>query len=174
MFWEFVRARLRLFLASAVALAAFVFISRSVADTGDSIDTRATIWRAAWNMIRDRPFTGVGLDQFLGQYGRRYVRPDGWAERYTSHPHNLVLDFWLSLGIGGLAVLWVMIEVTWRRVKLSWHQSIWSVNRAAVAMIVAGFAHGLIDNSFFLPYLATLTWIGLTLGSSVDERTSDG
>ena len=52
-------------------------------------------------MIRDHPWTGVGLDQFLGQYSRRYVRIEGWPEHYTSHPHDIVLDFWLSLGIPG-------------------------------------------------------------------------
>jgi putative inorganic carbon (HCO3(-)) transporter len=129
------------------------------------VDTRTTIWRVAIDMIQDRPVTGVGLDQFLGQYGRRYVRPEGWPERYTSHPHNLVLDFWLSLGIGGLAVLWLLIELVGRRLKAALEGPALSVQRASVAMLAAGLAHGVIDNSFFLPYLATFTWLGLGLSS---------
>ena len=124
-------------------------------------------------MIRDRPVTGVGLDQFLGQYGRRYVRPDGWAERYTSHPHNVALDFWLSLGLGGLAVLWLLIEVTWRRTRSALRTPAWSVQRAGVAMVIAGLVHGVIDNSFFLPDLATMTWIGLTIGAQCTESPAD-
>jgi hypothetical protein len=53
------------------------------------------------------------------------------------------------------------------------NRSAWSIERVSVAMIAAGLAHGLIDNSFFLPYLATFTWIGLGL-STMGEATGDG
>ena len=174
MFWEIVRSRWRVFLGLGVAAGVIVFASRYFAETGDSIDTRTTIWRAAIDMIRDRPITGVGLDQFLGQYGRRYVRPDGWPERYTSHPHNVVLDYWLSLGLAGLALLWLSLEITWRRAKSSLRVPNWSAQRAGAAMLVAGLAHGLIDNSFFLPYLATLTWIGLSVSAPQTVEDHDG
>jgi O-antigen ligase len=174
MFWELIRSRWRAFLGVVVAGAAVVFASRYVAQTGDSIDTRTTIWRAAVDMVRDHPVTGVGLDQFLGQYGRRYVRPDGWPERYTSHPHNVVLDFWLSLGLAGLALLWLWLEIAWRHARASLNAPNWSAKRAGAAMIIAGLAHGLIDNSFFLPYLATLTWIGLSISAPwTPEVTGD-
>ncbi len=163
MFWEVIRARWRLFAGLATAGVAAIFASRYLAETGDSIDTRTTIWRSSVDMLRDHPVTGVGLDQFLGQYGRRYVRIEGWPERYTSHPHNLFLDFWLSLGLAGLAVLWMILEATWSRIRITLGTSGLTVQRAGVALLVAGFAHGLIDNSFFLPYLATMTWIGLTI-----------
>jgi O-antigen ligase len=173
MFWELVRSRWRVFLGVAVAGAAVVFASRYVAETGDSIDTRTTIWRAAVDMVRDHPVTGVGLDQFLGQYGRRYVRPAGWPERYTSHPHNVLLDFWLSLGLAGVAVLWLWLEIAWRRAMASLRVPYWSAERAGAAMIVAGLAHGVIDNSFFLPYLATMTWIGLSISAPHTEEVVD-
>jgi O-antigen ligase len=163
MFWEVIRARWRLFAGLATAGVAAIFASRYLAETGDSIDTRTTIWRSSVDMLRDHPVTGVGLDQFLGQYGRRYVRIEGWPERYTSHPHNLFLDFWLSLGLAGLAILWMILEATWSRIRMTLGTSGLTVQRAGVALLVAGFAHGLIDNSFFLPYLATMTWIGLTI-----------
>jgi len=171
--WEVLRARWRIYAGLAAIGLLLVFASRYFAESGDSVDARRTIWESAIDMIRDRPLTGIGLDQFLGQYGRRYVRPEGWPERSTSHPHNVVLDFWLSLGIGGLAVLWLLLELCWRRFRASMNRSAWSVERVSVAMIAAGLAHGLIDNSFFLPYLATFTLIGLGL-STVGEATGDG
>lgn len=173
MFWEVVHQRWRIFVVLLMAAASAVFASRYVAQTGDSLDSRATIWRGAIDMIRDHPITGVGLDQFLGQYGRRYVRPDGWPERYTSHPHNILLDFWLSLGIAGIAVLWLLIEVTWRRVTGALQTPAWSLQRAGIAAVTAGFAHGMIDNSFFLPALATMTWLGLSLGGAHQEVNVD-
>ena len=55
-------------------------------------------------MLRDHPAWGVGLDQFVSQYPR-YIKPDAWQERFTSHPHNLILDFYVRLGLLGLAWL---------------------------------------------------------------------
>ena len=166
LFWEELWKRRRLIPLIAIPVVAFTFGSRFLADRGESVESRELIWRSSISMIRDHPFTGVGLDQFLGQYGRRYIDPAGWNERYTSHPHNIVLDFWLSLGIGGLAVLWLFAESFTVRLRNSLAMPTDSIQRAAVAMLVAGVTHGLIDNSFFLPDLAAFTWIGLTLASS--------
>ncbi|HQY30701.1 MAG TPA: O-antigen ligase family protein [Thermomicrobiales bacterium] len=144
---------------------------RYLAVTGSSISTRTEIWRSAIAMLRDHPWTGVGLDQFLGQYGRRYVSQAGWPERYTSHPHNILLDFWLSLGIGGVIWLWALLERFWTRTRLLFDHQSGEIQRAALAMIVAGLAHGLLDNSFFLPDLATWTWIGLMLATPQFTRS---
>jgi O-antigen ligase len=165
-FWEFVRPRWRVYLGGVAAIGVLAFVSRELFGDSDSTSSRASIWRASIEMLRDHPFGGVGLDQFLGQYGRRYVEPEGWPERYTSHPHNIVLDFWLRLGLPGLLILWLLMEATWRRVHDAIEGSPGTVRRAAVAMLVAGFAHGLIDNGFFLADLASFTWMGLALATS--------
>ena len=161
--WTEVRHRIRLIIGIALALGGAVFATRFFAESGESVGSRVDIWRASIHMIQDHPFTGVGLDQFLGQYGTRYVLPNAWAERYTSHPHNLVLDFWLSLGIAGLITLWLLCEATWVRLRYALNRPDWSVTRGSVALLAAGLTHGLIDNSFFLPYLAAFTWLGLVL-----------
>lgn len=163
--WSTVRARKRAAVLAALAIAGLVFAFRLVAESGDSVASRFDIWRSSVEMLRDHAFTGVGLDQFLGQYGTRYVRPEGWAERYTSHPHNILLDFWLSLGAGGLMVLWLLGEALWTRLRTTLRGPDWTVERAATALLAAGVAHGLVDNSFFLPDLATWTWLGLVLAS---------
>lgn len=122
--------------------------------------TRFAIWRASLHMIKDHPITGVGLDQFLYQYWRRYVEPGGWPERYTSHPHNLILDIWLSLGIVGLAVFaWIAAGVAreiWRSRRAAPRDAIAA---GAFAALIGGLAHGMVDNGFFLPDLAVLTWV---------------
>ena len=53
-------------------------------------------------MIHDHPITGLGLDQFLYAYRGRYILPDAWQEPNLSHPHNILLDFWVRLGIFGV------------------------------------------------------------------------
>lgn len=151
--------------AAAVAFAIFAATRLTANGGGGTESSRVLIWRSSINMLKDHPIFGVGLDQFLYQYGRRYVLPDGWPERYTSHPHNAVLDVWLSLGLAGVAVFTgLVVAVATRAVR--------AVRAApkpngfvvgAIAALAGGLAHGMVDNSFFLPDLATLTWIMIAL-----------
>ena len=174
-----VRHGWRWILAGAVAGSIVIGIvaAERVTDRGGSGDrsSRELIWSSSVAMIRDHPVTGVGLDQFLNQYGRRYVEPAGWPERYTSHPHNIVLDFWLRLGVLGLA--WLVLFVTAcgfaiGRIRVSARQE--PLAMAAAAALIAGAVHGLVDNSFFLPDLAVATWLFVALIEPAASNPSMG
>ncbi|CAN5622674.1 hypothetical protein BH09CHL1_BH09CHL1_09020 [soil metagenome] len=157
-------------IAGVVALAGAlaVFAGNRLFDSGGegSEPSRILIWRAALRMIRDFPYAGIGLDQFFIFYGTRYIEPAGWPERYTSHPHNILLDMWLSLGIAG--VVFLVGAVAWMIVRTLRLRSIAIESRSALAIagaaaLAAGLVHGLVDNGFFLADLATLTWFSVTL-----------
>lgn len=128
---------------------------------------RVQLWQSALAMIRDHPLLGVGLDNFLYLYQQRYVRPEALAEANLSHPHNLVLHFWLELGLLGLAAaLWLL----WRAARLVARLSGPANDRwtRAVALGAAGsladfVVHGMLDNSYFLPDLAIVFWLTLAL-----------
>ncbi|MGH2549775.1 MAG: O-antigen ligase family protein, partial [Thermomicrobiales bacterium] len=59
----------------ALAGALAVFAGDRLFDAGGegSEPSRILIWRAALKMIRDFPYTGIGLDQFFIFYGTRYI-----------------------------------------------------------------------------------------------------
>ena len=162
---------------AVAVLAVFAIVAAGrLTDSGGSgtRSSRELIWESSVEMIRDHPVTGVGPDQFFNQYGRRYVQPAGWQERYTSHPHNIVLDFWLRLGLAGLAWLVAMCIFGVRFVVGSWGSfQTRAVRTAAVALIIAGGVHGLVDNGFFLPDLAVMTWMAVALMER-GGRTSNG
>jgi O-antigen ligase len=150
--------------------------------TGGVTSSRELIWRSSLRMTADHPIFGVGLDQFLDQYAPRYVRPAGWPERYTSHPHNIVLDVWLSLGVAGLALFAAIAFICLRsvlRLRRLGVRTEWTrLALAGAALLAGGAAHGLVDNGFFLPDLAVLTWIAIALletGSArFDSLPGDG
>jgi O-antigen ligase len=109
-------------------------------------------------MVRDHPLLGVGLDNFLYQYRTYYVLPTAWEEFNLSHPHNLVLDFWLRLGLPGLAVaVWLLIAF-FRQGWQAYHRLPEGAERLLVLGLMGGMvaviAHGLVDNAFFLVDLA--------------------
>ena len=108
-------------------------------------------------MIRDHPWLGVGLDNFLYEYRETYIRSNALADRNLSHPHNIVLDYWTRLGIFGVLALalgqvgfWVAGLRLWR--TLSGDLRILTLG--LMASMVNFLAHGLLDNSFFLVDLA--------------------
>lgn len=154
-------------IAGAIAaIPGAVLLRERIFDLGgaSSEPTRFPIWRSTWAMIRDNPLTGVGPDQFLYQYGRRYVEPIGWPERYTSHSHNFLLDFAVRLGAGGVAALVTMIgavlAVVWTEIEAVRNDP---VRLGVLGALIAGGIHGLIDNSYFLPDLAVMFWTFLVL-----------
>ena len=124
--------------------------------TSATTDFRVSLWRASAQMVRDHPLTGVGLDNFLYQYRGRYMRPEAWQEPDLSHPHNFVLDFWLRLGMAGLAIF-VFLQIAF------WREALRQVRRPGLDFsllvglmggMAATLAHGLVDQSFFLIDLA--------------------
>ncbi len=129
-----------------------------------SSSTRLYLWQSAIEIIKDHPLTGLGLDQFLYYYNPQYVNPLAWTERFTSHPHNLVLDFWLRLGILGPLLLGVLLfsffraNLSRRLRKPAWLQGQAGLRRVLalglLGSMVDFIVHGLVDNSFFVIDLA--------------------
>src|SRR5690606_35172835 len=75
---------------------------------------RLRLWQSTVQMLRDHPITGLGLDQFLYSYRGEYLLPDAWQEPNLSHPHNILLDWWVRLGILGVALLIWIQAAFWR------------------------------------------------------------
>ena len=126
---------------------------------------RVELWKAAWDMIRDFPVTGVGLDNFLYRYPD-YMRPEAWEEPNLSHPHNIILDFWTRLGIAGPVVLAGLLLAFFRAALALYRRLPEGDERAIIlgwiASMVSLLAHGMVDHSYFLVDLAMVFF--LTLG----------
>jgi putative inorganic carbon (HCO3(-)) transporter len=135
---------------------------------------RIFVWQSALRMIASHPIRGIGLDNFLSYYEIGYRFPEAWEEPSLSHPHNLVLDFWLSFGLVGPILLGCLIVRLAELIHGEWLRA-----RAVERGVYAGVAgaltdtvvHGLVDNSYFLPDLAVLFW--LMFGITCVARTRD-
>jgi len=152
---------------AALLLAAMLLPSERL-QSETTVQQRLYIWQSSWQMLVDHPLVGVGLDNFLYYYPR-YMLPQAHDEPNMSHPHNLILDFWLSTGILGL------IAFAWLQVTF-WRRSRHALGLGAEAgLLAAGLAasmaemllHGLIDNSFFLIDLAFFFWLTYGLMAAV-------
>lgn len=133
---------------------------------------RTLIWESSLNMLRDHPIFGVGLDQFLNQFQNHYMVKGLEGESFTAHPHNIFLDYWLSLGIMGLIILlwllWKYLRVAMDAIRRLSSQA-WAdpPGRALALGLLASMSdflvHGLLDNSYFLMDLAMIFWMSCAL-----------
>jgi putative inorganic carbon (HCO3(-)) transporter len=113
------------------------------------------------------------LDNFLYQYRSHYVLPTAWEEFNLSHPHNLVLDFWLRLGLPGLLILgWLLVGFFTQGFRALHTLAVRAGDSVLLVMgLLAGMAgalsHGLVDNAFFLVDLAFVFVLMLALVQAV-------
>jgi O-antigen ligase len=147
----------------------------SLLDTaGGTTFFRLQLWQSSWAMIRDHPLLGVGLDNFLYHYRTYYVLPTAWEEFNLSHPHNLIFDFWLRLGVPGLAAfLWVLVSF-FQKGFIAYRLLPQGNERLLTLGMMAGMvnlvAHGLVDNAFFLVDLAFAFVLMLAVVQAVGDE----
>ena len=176
---------------------------------GASSQARVYVWQSALRMARDHPIVGVGPDNFLYYYsawgfrklakppalpagwvlpsgnsylipGHSYMSEAGHLEPFLSHPHNIVLDVWLSTGLLGLAALAWLLGLFFIRA----HRAVVAptpngqTREALVPVVMASasvlalLVHGLVDNSYFVPDLAMLFWLAVAAVAVVDYNQS--
>jgi hypothetical protein len=150
-----------LLLLTGLSLLSRVARFRSLFDmsAGSSTQTRLQLWRSSLQMAREHWLLGVGVDNFLHEYRRRYVLPAAWQEPELSHSHNIVLDFATRLGLGGVAV------IVW--LQVAFWLTAWRLYQKLPIPLVLGLtgsmavflSHGLIDNSYFLVDLAYIFFL---------------
>ena len=140
----------------------------------ETLDVRLRLWGSAALMAGDNLWLGVGPDNFL-YHLPDYLDPGMWREPNLSHPHNLLLDAWLSLGVVGVAALVLLLTravgaiargLAAREGTLFW------ADAGMLAAMAAGVAHGLLDNFYFRPELAAFFWlfVAYSLAAERDPR----
>ena len=66
----------------------------------NAASSRLDFWRRAWDIFKDRPLTGGGLESFA-DYHRQYLQPPYY---YSADPHNFYLKTLVETGIFGFVV----------------------------------------------------------------------
>jgi O-antigen ligase len=163
-----------LMLAGLLFLGGLVFVSGerglekwTLLVTGDersSLSSRHMIWKAAFKMIEDSPWVGIGPGRFQSvylEYQRFYPPYLEWA---VPHPHNLLAALWLSSGIAGvLASLWLCFFVLHSLKDIARKKE----QALLAALFVGVFMAGLGDVPYFRSELCLSWWFALALFSGM-------
>lgn len=136
-------------------------------DPSSTLNDRAELWERAMYMMRDFPFTGIGLGTFEPTVVRMYPLMDATPGEPQPHAHNLYLQMGVDYGIGGLvAFLGTVVTtlgigwVTTRRLRAT--PSGW-LAIGLLAGCVVFLLHGLLDAVFTSTKVSLGIWMMLAM-----------
>lgn len=134
-----------------------------------STNFRMNVWAAAWRMVQDRPWLGIGPGH--GPFNRiypLYQQPLFNALSAYSMPLELAVEMGLAGVIAGLAVVWTALRRGWHSVIDGAAATDWP-RWSATAAVVGLMAHGLVDTIFLRPEVQLVWWLCLA-ALSVERR----
>lgn len=133
-------------------------------DPNNTVLSRVPIWRAAVRMIHDHPLTGIGLNSFAREL--RVYAPQ--VQESHTHPHNFFLNFWVVLGVLGLAAyLWVIVGMG-RAIGagLARRDELRPLFIGLAAALAAILLHGLVDSTIWRNDLGLQFWVMAAVATS--------
>ncbi len=123
---------------------------------------RMVLWRTALDMARERPWLGVGPDNYRLRYGPR-LGLAAWDTRV--HANNTYLEVLAGMGVIGLAALaWAMFAAarsTARAIAAAGASSIAFIGATSAACLAIAL-HGLVDS--FLSFTSTYVVFAIAAG----------
>jgi O-antigen ligase len=144
---------------------------------------RLLLWNAAFLIIRDHPLLGTGPDSFNTLY--RPTAPNSYALKALdgrpfpaifnpnlSHPHNFMLDVWISTGLLGVVALFWLLGAFGTLLVRAYRLCAPPMQHGRVLQrlllgtaggITASMVHGVVDNFYFVPDLALMFWFLLSM-----------
>jgi len=117
---------------------------------------RIDYWKESWNMIRDFPWLGVGLNSY-SQEAPKYKK--SWG----GYPHNCYLQMTVEIGIVGLLsflwMLFILFRNTLRNLR-SIHDDFFQALLMGLSCGLLGFlVHSFVDTNFYSVQLGNLMWV---------------
>ncbi|HAG99302.1 MAG TPA: hypothetical protein DCL75_10700 [Ktedonobacter sp.] len=169
-------------------ITSFIFDNHVDVRNVSTTTKRLYLWKSALNMIRNSPWFGYGMDNWLCHYSFNkicftpqlhhyliasdpitHVQTGLKFEPNLSHPHNVFLHVWVSIGIFGvlafaatlLLFAWLFIRTlrhlrageTEKNLSLQW------MTIGVGAAMLAAMVQGQVDSSFLEQDLAFCFWI---------------
>lgn len=124
---------------------------------GAPIPDRGTLWGAALQLVSERPWLGIGLDNFRLTYGRIL----GWTDwNQTIHSNNWYIETMVSLGvIGSLPFFAWLALLAWELIRAisGGPQNVWLL--ALAIGLFSYMIHGLLDYFLLANSTALLFWL---------------
>lgn len=147
-----------------------------VSDTQGSAGERVELWDRALRMMRDFPFTGIGLGLFeqtvVSLYPLFYSPPGA----PLPHAHNLYLEMGVEFGVGGfiafLGLLTSVVGVGWQAIRRAANEAQGWLAAGLLASVIVFMGHSWLDAIFVSTKVSVIIWslVGLLMALFLTER----
>ena len=141
---------------------------------------RMTVWAAVFEMIRDRPWLGIGP----GHSAFNAIYPLYQRPNYTAlSAYSIYLEHLVEMGIVGFTTfLGLLVTISyhgWQKItrlrNLNRPEGFWVIG--AISAIIGMLTHGLVDTVWYRPEIQTLWWLMVALVASyypqIDSKKSN-
>lgn len=130
---------------------------------------RMTVWAAVFEMIRDRPWLGIGPgNEAFNQIYPLYQRPNYDA----LSAYSIYLEIIVEMGVVGLTIFLGLLSsifyTGWQKITalktLTDREGFWIMG--AIAALAGMLTHGLVDTVWYRPEISTLWWLMVAIVAS--------
>ncbi|OGL59288.1 hypothetical protein A3H10_00480 [Candidatus Uhrbacteria bacterium RIFCSPLOWO2_12_FULL_46_10] len=134
---------------------------------------RLVVWEETISLLKDHPIQGAGLAGYqmaLAPYHQEWRKDiSSYKLEIFLYPHNIILNFWVELGLAGLIIfIWLLLVFG----KTVWKNRADPMAQLSAAAMVALLVHGLVDVPYFKNDLAVLFWVIMALPLLVSVSSS--
>jgi putative inorganic carbon (HCO3(-)) transporter len=158
-----------LFVMGGLALVAFTVFAREQAlgailagDATGSVESRFEVWSRALYILRDFPFTGIGIGAFEQVVHLLYPLFLNDPSVPLPHAHNLYLQMGVDFGVGGfvafVALMTTALGVGIGNVRREGRASSAGLAVGVLAGLVAFLVHGFLDAAFLSTKVSVGVW----------------
>jgi O-antigen ligase len=140
-----------------------------------TVTQRFSYWRTGFEMVKDRPWLGVGW----GAFEKAYPRYMALGAYPTKLAHNNYLQVWAETGIVGLNAfigMWLIFAYTfWRKMRADSTRELRGIACGLGAGVFGFLAHSLVDFDLYLPTLTYYVFalMGLLVAIPSTENQED-
>lgn len=145
---------------------------QSVVTGGDvSADVRLVMWQGTAKLIAAHPLFGAGLGGFPALYDQyRLIK----HVELLQYPHNIILNFWVELGLLGLIAMLSLLIAVFRKSAIAWASAQpgfrQTVLLGVMITLVIMVVHGVVDVPYFKNDLALQFWAIAALAAVCSTR----
>ena len=157
--YKFYRPNKKIILASAIVIILFALlppVSKRLLLTFNDASSFAhfDLVKVAANKIMSSPILGNGLWGF-----RHTLEQSKFTGEILNYPHNIILNFWLELGLLGLLSFFALINLSLAEYK----KNPTALKLAGAMFLLVMLLHGLVDVPYFKNDLSILFWFVISL-----------
>lgn len=146
-------------------------VASRIAREGFTADNRLYAWKAGLAAFAEKPFTGVGWDNFYTAFNAHYdprLLRGGFGETFFDRPHNVFVQFLAETGVVGFAAYIALLACAFYGVR----RNAWMVAMLATYGTQNFFAFDSVSS--YCAFFLVLAWIDAShAGNAPPVRADD-